>query len=205
MDFRWPWLPHSRRCPHAFNERLEHSIHVLGSRESFGDFRIKINDAPAGLEWTKEGGEPISASVWQRPVVSELARDELGRRQARAAVAALRLGDESPAWDLLKQRPDPRTREFLIEALPKFGANPLALIARLPQDTDAAVRQALLLTLGGYSTDALDEAVRKEFIPVLIDIYRSTLCVETQFDEHWARSIRTGLARQREELLASPR
>ena len=41
---------------------------------------------------TTPDGPPVMASVWHRPLVSEPAKDELAERQARAAVALVRLG-----------------------------------------------------------------------------------------------------------------
>src|SRR5208337_1849972 len=41
---------------------------------------------------TSPGGLPINASVWHRPVITEETRDQLAERQARAAIALLRMG-----------------------------------------------------------------------------------------------------------------
>ena len=41
---------------------------------------------------TSPGGLPITASVWHRPVITEETKDQLAERQARAAVALVRMG-----------------------------------------------------------------------------------------------------------------
>ena len=118
------------------------------------------------------GGELVSVSGWERPVVMDAARDELAERRARAAVAALRLEESGTAWPVLRQSADPRTRAFLIESLPKFVLDPRELVSRLSSEPDAAARQALLLALGGYSGEELAEAERNELAPRLVEIYR---------------------------------
>ena len=41
---------------------------------------------------TSPEGPPITASVWHRPVITEETKDQLAERQARAAIALLRMG-----------------------------------------------------------------------------------------------------------------
>ena len=41
---------------------------------------------------TSPEGPPVTASVWHRPVITEEAKDRLAERQARAAIALLRMG-----------------------------------------------------------------------------------------------------------------
>jgi formylglycine-generating enzyme required for sulfatase activity len=118
------------------------------------------------------GSGLVSVSAWQRPVVSDAAFDEFGRRQARAAALALLLEDREMAWPILRQNHDIRSREFLIEALPRMNASPQDLIAQLSRESDAVARQGLLLALEGYSTDALTDGTRTELIPRLIELYR---------------------------------
>ena len=67
---------------------------------------------------------PVMASVWHRPVVSESAKDELAERQARAAVALVRLGHAGDVWPLLRHSADPRLRSFIVNWLNPLGADP---------------------------------------------------------------------------------
>ncbi|MFN0054390.1 MAG: SUMF1/EgtB/PvdO family nonheme iron enzyme, partial [Planctomycetales bacterium] len=120
-----------------------------------------------------DGKQLVSAAGWERPVVSDAARDELGRRQARAAAATLRLDEAEPTWRVLRQQGDPRAREFLIEALPRLGAEARTLAAQLAAETQSPARRALILTLGGYAPEALGETERNELAPVLWDIFRN--------------------------------
>ena len=64
------------------------------------------------------------ASVWHRPLVSESAKDELAERQARAAVALVRLGHSGDVWPLLRHSADPRLRSFIVNWLHPLGADP---------------------------------------------------------------------------------
>ena len=62
-------------------------------------------------------GPSLMASVWHRPLVSESARDELAERQARVAVALVRLGHPGDVWRLLRDSADPRLRTFIVNWL----------------------------------------------------------------------------------------
>ena len=66
----------------------------------------------------------IAASVWHHPVESEEAKDRLAERQARAAVALVRLGRANEVWTLLRHSADPRLRSFMINWLNPLGADP---------------------------------------------------------------------------------
>ena len=72
-----------------------------------------------------------TASVWHRPVVQEEAKDRFAERQARAAVALVRLGQAEAIWPLLRHSADPRLRSFLINWLSPLGADPRIVAAEL--------------------------------------------------------------------------
>src|SRR5262249_16198849 len=76
-------------------------------------------------------GPPVTASVWDRPVVKEEAKDRLAEQQARAAIALLRLGKGEEVWPQLRHSADPRLRSFIVNCLNPLGANPHAVIAAL--------------------------------------------------------------------------
>ncbi|MFI5457893.1 MAG: protein kinase, partial [Isosphaerales bacterium] len=80
---------------------------------------------------TTPDGPPLAASVWHRPVVEEEVKDQLAERQARAAVALVRLGRAEAVWPLLRHSPDPRLRSFIINWLKPLGADPEAVATAL--------------------------------------------------------------------------
>ena len=96
-------------------------------------------------------------------------KDKLAQRQARAAVALVRLGQTEKVWPLLRYSADPLLRSFIVNWLSPLGADPRTLVAefdRLPvtvkpvpgpsqQFMDAVLfhpaisqRRALILALG---------------------------------------------------------
>jgi len=77
------------------------------------------------------GGPPVTASVWHRPMISEQAKDRLAERQARAAIALIRMGKAEEVWPLLRHSADPRLRSFIINLLNPLGADPGVMAAEL--------------------------------------------------------------------------
>ena len=55
---------------------------------------------------------------------SEMVKDRLAERQARAAVALLRMGKASEIMPLLRHSADPRLRSFIVNWLQPLGADP---------------------------------------------------------------------------------
>ena len=72
-------------------------------------------------------GPPITASVWHRPVITEETKDQLAERQARAAIALLRMGKAAEVLPLLRHSADPRLRSFIVNWLNPLGADPKSL------------------------------------------------------------------------------
>ncbi len=87
---------------------------------------------------TAPGGPVVTASVWHRPLVTELARDALAERQARAAIALLRMGRPAEIWPLLRHSPDPRLRSFIINLLNPLGADPKPIAVELARLNSSA-------------------------------------------------------------------
>jgi len=136
--------------------------------------------------------EPLAAAVWHRPVVAEEAKDRLAERQARAAVALVRLGQAEAVWPLLRHSADPRLRSFIVNWLNPLGADPKAMVAELDrrdsptthhpspatQTRDAilfhpetSTRRALILALGTFGTEALSPGEREPLFARLLDVY----------------------------------
>ena len=80
---------------------------------------------------TATDGPLVTASVWHRPTVQEEVKDRLAERQARAAVALVRMGKAEAVWPLLRHSADPRLRSFIVNWLNPLGADPQAVAAEL--------------------------------------------------------------------------
>ena len=125
---------------------------------------------------------------------SELVKDKLAERQARAAIALVRMGKAEEVWHLLRHSADPRLRSFILNWLSPLGADPRNLVTELDridpnakptpaqgqQKMDAILfhpetsqRRALLLALGTYGTEGLSPGERESLISKLLDLYRN--------------------------------
>ena len=149
------------------------------------------------VEWsvarTSPEGPLLSASLWHRPLVAAEAKDRLAERQARAAVALVRLGKADSVWPLLRHSADPRLRSFIVNWLNPLGADPHAVAAELdridpntrpnPEPGQPAMdavffhpetsqRRALILALGTYGTEGLSPGEREPLAAKLLAVYR---------------------------------
>jgi len=73
------------------------------------------------------------------PEATEVENDVLTQRQARAAVAMIRLGRTELVWPLLRHSPNPSLRSYLVNWLKPLGAEPKALLARMESLKSGAV------------------------------------------------------------------
>ena len=142
---------------------------------------------------TSPEGPPIAASVWHRPLITDETRDRLAERQARGAVALLRMGKADEIVPLLRHSADPRLRSFIINWLSPLGADPRTLAAaleRLPSSaqpapakgvsfmntilfhSETSQRRALILALGTFGTEGLSPGEQEPLIRRLLDLYR---------------------------------
>jgi formylglycine-generating enzyme required for sulfatase activity len=127
-------------------------------------------------------------------VITEEAKDQLAERQARAAIALVRMGKATEMMPLLRHSADPRVRSFIVNWLNPLGADPKTLadlLNQLPatakptpaegqQFMDAVLfhpeisqRRALILALGTYGTEVLSPGDREPLTAKLIDLYRN--------------------------------
>jgi formylglycine-generating enzyme required for sulfatase activity len=125
---------------------------------------------------------------------SELVKDKLAERQARAAVALVRLGKAEEVWHLLRHSADPRVRSFILNWLSPLGADPRNLVTELDQidptakptpaqgqqkmdailfHPETSMRRALVLALGTYGMESLSPGERGPLIGKLLDLYRN--------------------------------
>ncbi len=134
----------------------------------------------------------VTASVWHRPTVQEDVKDRLAERQARAAVALVRIGKAAEVWALLRHGADPRLRSFIVNWLNPLGADPKLIAAELDRidskskaapaqgqplmdavlfHPETSMRRALILALGTYGTDALSPGEWEPLIGKLLDLW----------------------------------
>ena len=66
----------------------------------------------------------VTASVWHRPVVDQQTTDRLAQRQARSAIALIRMGKAEEVWPLLRHSTDPGLRSFIINWLSPWAPIP---------------------------------------------------------------------------------
>ncbi len=90
---------------------------------------------------TTTEGPLVTASVWHRPTVHEEIKDRVAERQARAALALVRMGKAEEVWPLLRHSADPRLRGFIVNWLSPLGADPHAVAAELDR-LDSSPRPA---------------------------------------------------------------
>ena len=140
------------------------------------------------------GGLPITASVWHRPVITDETRDRLAERQARAAIALLRMGKANEVMPLTTPQCRPPAEELHRQLANPLGADPKLIAAeleRLPATAsptpaqgqqlmdailfhpETSMRRALILALGTYGTEGLSSSEREPLIGKLLDLYRN--------------------------------
>jgi len=127
------------------------------------------------------------------PEVSEDVKDQIATRQARAAVALVRLGKAEEVFPLLRHSSDPRLRSFIINLLRPLGADPKVLAAGLDRTIpdakptpipgqqrmdvilfhpETSIRRALILALGTFGPDRLSPGEREPLTGKLLALYR---------------------------------
>ena len=125
---------------------------------------------------------------------SEMDKDRLAERQARAAITLLLMGKAGEIIPLLRHSADPRLRSFVVNWLKPLGAHPRSVVTELnridpnakptpvpgQQKMDAILfhpetsqRRALILALGTYGTEGLSPGEREPMIGKLLDLYRN--------------------------------
>ena len=107
------------------------------------------------------------------PAENRLAeRDALAKRQARAAIEQGRSGKPELLWPLLRHSSDPSARSYLIRDLGSSGISSDVIIKRLAVESDTSARRALILSLGGFTSDQIPPAKRKILVTRLLTLYR---------------------------------
>ena len=125
---------------------------------------------------------------------SEIVKDRLAERQARAAITLLRMGKAGEIIPLLRHSADPRLKSFIVNWLNRLGADPKILTAELDridpkanpthvqgqQFMDAILfhpetsqRRALILALGQYGEEGVSAEDRKPLSDKLLTLYEN--------------------------------
>jgi formylglycine-generating enzyme required for sulfatase activity len=108
------------------------------------------------------------------PDAKEAAKEKLAKRQAKAAVALLRMNQPAKVWPLLKHSPDPRVRSYLIHRFGPLGTEPGAIVKRLEEEPDVTIRRALILSLGPeeLSAEVWSPEGKQRLVQQLKELYR---------------------------------
>ena len=196
---------------------LDPAAHLKRCRELVGHgYRM----VALSVARTSPDGPLVTASVWHVPVITEETRDQLAKRQARAAVALLRMGKTGEMLPLLRHSADPRLRSFIVNWLSPLGADPSTIatqLERLPaharptpakgeqlMDTilfhpETSQRRALILALGTYGTEGLSPGEREPLTGKLLDLY----CNDPDAGIHGAAEWTLRQWKQQEKLQAA--
>jgi eukaryotic-like serine/threonine-protein kinase len=101
---------------------------------------------------------------------SEAEKDRLARRRANAILLLAQVGDDSRLWRAFQHQPDPRLRAFLLHHY-RTATAPINWQSRLAQESDAGVRQAIVLALGCIGTEEASPAERTQLSATLVKLY----------------------------------
>lgn len=119
-------------------------------------------------ELERDTGFRVRASDFTEIVMSDEEKNNRAKRKANAGIALFRLGETQHLWTLLRFTPDPRVRIYTIHRLKPMGIDPQLLVERFFDEPDASVQQAIILSLGEYSSSELP---RGALMSRLLEVY----------------------------------
>ena len=99
-------------------------------------------------------------------------RERQIRRQARAAVALVQLGDAEISGRFLRHSANPALRTYLLHDLGRRGTAAALVVDRLAREADVSARCALILSLGEFTGDQISAAERRQLLPLLLRWYQ---------------------------------
>ncbi len=82
------------------------------------------------------------------------------------------MGQASVVWPLLRSSTDATLRTYLIHGLGSAGVDPRVIISRLQAEQNVSARQALILSLGGFTAEQFPAAQRRRLVALLRRWYR---------------------------------
>ncbi len=174
------------------------SIHGLDAAVHLQKCRDLIAQGYRPVSWsvsqTATEGPLVTASVWHRPAITEDVKDRLAERQARAAIALVRIGKAERVLPLLRHGADPRLRSYIVNWLSPLGADPKQISAEFERidpnakptpgqgqqlmdsvlfHPETSQRRALILALGTYGIEGLSPGEKEPLTGKLLDLYRN--------------------------------
>ncbi len=111
-------------------ERLAELL-MISDPKAFARFFPVVEKQAAGALPLFQAELAKGPTAREKEAIAEQARDQLAERQARAAVALVRLGRAGEVWPRLQHSPDPRLRNFIVNLLRPLGADPNTIVAAL--------------------------------------------------------------------------
>jgi formylglycine-generating enzyme required for sulfatase activity len=163
-----------------------------------------------------ERGLPVLIGEIDKKLPSDLPssdekREKLAKRQANAAAALLRMGQPEKVWRLLRHRPDPRARSYLIHRFGPMGADTTALVKQLAAEPDVTIRRALILSLGPeeFGKEAWTPEGKRSLVTQLRELYRTAAdpglhaaaewLLRRWKQEGWLKQVNEAWARDKEQ------
>ena len=130
---------------------------------------------PKLAENGQAGMTPLAAALGVNlpAAAQDAAKEALGKRQANAAVALLKMGRGDQVWPLLKSAVDPRARSYFIEHLSPLGADPQTIVTQLAREREVSIRRALLICLGEFDVNLFPQSERDRLLSQMLDFYRT--------------------------------
>ncbi|MGI9471880.1 MAG: protein kinase domain-containing protein [Rubripirellula sp.] len=112
--------------------------------------------------------------------------DRLASRKAAAGALLhrLRLGDST--WPLLKSSAMPHTRSYLIHRIASLDGNLDVVLGRLVNESDASIRQALVLAAGQFDWDDVGSSLRAVAVVAIQDRLENDPDIGVHSAARWA-------------------
>ncbi|MBI3411971.1 MAG: SUMF1/EgtB/PvdO family nonheme iron enzyme [Planctomycetes bacterium] len=134
--------------------------------KQFAAFYPKVSEAGNGAATV------LMAELDKQPGPTDEDKEILGKRQANAAVALLKMKRADKVWKLLKHSPDPRVRSYLIHLLGPLKTHSRMILERLRVEKEVSSQRALLLSLGEFTENDLGPAERNSLAQEILGLYR---------------------------------
>lgn len=99
--------------------------------------------------------------------------ETVAKRKVNAAVVLLMRNQTDRVWSLFRFQPDPRVRSYLIHRLSLLGVEPELIFNQLLVESDPTARRALLLALGNYELNQIDDRKRAGLLKRIKVFYRN--------------------------------
>ena len=104
---------------------------------------------------------PTCSIVLHRPLIPDMAKEQLALRQAAAATALLRLNAAEKVWPLFQDQPDSRLRSYVLHRLATYGVDPQSLFESLLKESDVSCQRAMIQGIGEFARGKLLSAEQK--------------------------------------------